>query len=1209
MKRFASFWFSIIILCCSLFPALSVRVSAGSYNGFYYTNRYGELAITGYYGSDPYPSIPSEIDGKPVAFIEDAAFQYNRTIKGMTIPNTVWGIGIAAFEQCVNLSVITLPESVCYVGWAAFARCTSLREVNYRPKNVGGINAQAFEDCTALEKVTFANGAEGDFNGGTFKGCKSLKSISLPKNITSISPSLFEGCTSLEAPSLPKGISYICDKAFSGCTFKSIELPEGLLGIGAEAFKDCTLLKKINIPKSVVSIGKDALYNTALYRSLTWSNGLLYYDNYLLKANSEHGKSVSVKAGTLLIADGVFENDTRLERIVVCDSVKRTGRSAFSGCVNLKDVVLPYGLESIDVEAFSGCINLKEVDLPGGLVSIGWDAFSDCSSLQAVAIPKNVREIDSNAFAGCTSLKEITIPIGVERLGETVFQNSGIRDIYCEINEEPRGWSYHWDSVITGYDYSVDDYGVHPPIYEKIGAKIHWGEKQIDIKACALKELTAVDFLAFSILAYETEDTDIKSTVYSLLGSKGLLKPESKYGKTEYSFSEICSGIYGWYVSDVKETNMESGFTGIAFCNGNGEYVIAYEGSNGDYGPLSFNDRNSFNDWYMNDFPMYMGRLTAQMPQAMDFYLKILSEAKKHSDNAVQSIAVTGHSLGGGLADAVSCFSGSYGETFNAAPFINVAYSTMPEFMAPNFHGVDRWNYYDHVNEADIFVGGWNYYEKNCIIHKNDGYNEGGLFGPHKLSSFFAARGADGKVTLTDSVQVKATLNIGRKQTPLQTPLQPAKKIADFLKAITPISGAIINMYHDNGDLYLGNCGNDSIAAPYNTKRIFFGGDGDDLLDGSAAGSSVFVGGEGKDVLIGSKNNDIYLISKDDLTEGDSVRVGSYCDTISDRGGIDGIYLYGFAASDSINVTEDDKFVYVNLNGTPIAKVVKYNRGDKLIIKAFDYHFKELFSAIEVTNPFLRLFGMHFKFACPIDVRIKDQQGRVVYKVPDFPGIYTEDFGVFTVYEENGETVREFELAEGYCPVISGTGDGTMNVYFEDNTGGADTTFGSTDIAVTRDFSAEINIEDPNNAVLNIDHDSNGKFDTSVKLVSVRATVTVTADNPQFASEYETIETVIGDSIRISAYVDPLAEFLGWYENDVFISNELTLIYNVKGDARIKAVYGDSPSAPVTPSSPLLPGGTASSGMVIGIVFGSLIAVLTAVFAALVLKKAKNARE
>ena len=114
-------------------------------------------------------------------------------------------------------------------------------------------------------------------------------------------------------------------------------------------------------------------------------------------------------------------------------------KGAFSGCVNLKSVVIPNGVTAIEENTFFGCTSLTEVTIPDGLTSIGENAFSGCASLESVVIPDSVMSIGDYAFSMCESLSSITIGRGVEDIGYGAFDGCiGLESI----NVDPENTKY-----------------------------------------------------------------------------------------------------------------------------------------------------------------------------------------------------------------------------------------------------------------------------------------------------------------------------------------------------------------------------------------------------------------------------------------------------------------------------------------------------------------------------------------------------------------------------------------------------------------------------------------------------------------------------------------------------------------------------------------------------------------------------------------------
>ncbi len=112
----------------------------------------------------------------------------------------------------------------------------------------------------------------------------------------------------------------------------------------------------------------------------------------------------------------IVPNST-IASVILPDSIRFLGNSAFRRCYALEEVNLPKGITVIPVRSFSGCIALKSIQLHEGITEIG-----------------------DMAFFGCTAMKEITIPSTVTKIGEDAFgdseQNKSGLEVVNILNEE-----------------------------------------------------------------------------------------------------------------------------------------------------------------------------------------------------------------------------------------------------------------------------------------------------------------------------------------------------------------------------------------------------------------------------------------------------------------------------------------------------------------------------------------------------------------------------------------------------------------------------------------------------------------------------------------------------------------------------------------------------------------------------------------------------
>ena len=86
-------------------------------------------AVRRYRGVGQQVCIPSLIDQKPVTAIERKAFLSCKTIKEITLPDTIEEIGDWAFAHAEQLRMITIPHRALTKGKEFFLGCKRLREI------------------------------------------------------------------------------------------------------------------------------------------------------------------------------------------------------------------------------------------------------------------------------------------------------------------------------------------------------------------------------------------------------------------------------------------------------------------------------------------------------------------------------------------------------------------------------------------------------------------------------------------------------------------------------------------------------------------------------------------------------------------------------------------------------------------------------------------------------------------------------------------------------------------------------------------------------------------------------------------------------------------------------------------------------------------------------------------------------------------------
>ena len=131
--------------------------------------------------------------------------------------------------------------------------------------------------------------------------------------------------------------------------------------------------------------------------------------------------------------------------------VTSIGQAAFNG-TKLEQVVLPNTITNIGSNAFHGCKSLKKVNLPDGICKIKDGTFNGCQSLEEIKIPDSVTHIGKMAFYQCGELKKLQMPCSayismgfVER--NTKKKYTGLY-IYCK--NEYNGYYDFYAGSFTG---------------------------------------------------------------------------------------------------------------------------------------------------------------------------------------------------------------------------------------------------------------------------------------------------------------------------------------------------------------------------------------------------------------------------------------------------------------------------------------------------------------------------------------------------------------------------------------------------------------------------------------------------------------------------------------------------------------------------------------------------------------------------------------
>ena len=323
----------------------------------------------------------------------------------------------------------------------------------------GMFNYEGLLDVVIPETVTFhgktytvtivANAAFLNYNGigqsyesfGAFRQDEkpSLKSVSLPATLTTIETQAFAGNKDLLEITIPNNVTSIESFAFEGCSNMQVNVrddaPEAVTSglTGTKWYEE-------HYPNS--NQWTDEWYNAQ-------PDGVVYQGTKAVayKGDIPDDGVIVFREGTTYIARFLANNDD-VKKVVLPSTLVTLESYAFQNCHNLSEIEVPQVMPEITIPRGTFGNTAWWDNQPSGIVYLGTMAyqvkynlggtnmtfnegttiineylFSNQTNLTSVTIPGSVTLIGRNAFAGCKALTSTVMPNSVRSLGTNVFSD------------------------------------------------------------------------------------------------------------------------------------------------------------------------------------------------------------------------------------------------------------------------------------------------------------------------------------------------------------------------------------------------------------------------------------------------------------------------------------------------------------------------------------------------------------------------------------------------------------------------------------------------------------------------------------------------------------------------------------------------------------------------------------------------------------------
>lgn len=370
--------------------------------------------------------------------IGDNAFALCKNLEEVIIPEGLTNIEYYAFSGCESLTHITIPDSVKTIRMGAFSYCTKLSNIKL-PNGLKILEAEMFFKCKSLQTIKIPDSVI-RIENDVFGCCSNLTCIEIPNKVKNVWDRAFVGCESLN-----KIVVRNNELTFSFDTFIScIELDEEIVLL--DKILDKIVIYANPRSYARIYANKNGIKFSCLNEH-DWNNGIITINPTLinkgqktltctacnLKKTEEIPKlELPEKGGS------VTDSKSKTTYKVTYPAIQNGTVEFTTSDITPKSVVIPefitidgavYKVTSVSKNAFKNNKKIKKITVGKNIKSIGSNAFSGCKNLKTIIVKsKQIKTIGKNAFKGIHSKAEIKVPKKKLKSYRKMFSPKGLKD-------------------------------------------------------------------------------------------------------------------------------------------------------------------------------------------------------------------------------------------------------------------------------------------------------------------------------------------------------------------------------------------------------------------------------------------------------------------------------------------------------------------------------------------------------------------------------------------------------------------------------------------------------------------------------------------------------------------------------------------------------------------------------------------------------------
>ena len=405
------------------------------------------------------------------------AFGQNKYLNSVVFSEGLKHICEEAFENSVIQSPLIIPDSVLRIDQFAFKAFTApsvilplgTKTISYGcfhsanldylhlPSGLNVIGEEAFGSST-IGELTIPNSVSDFLGQSTYTKIGSLSFGSCSKQSGYLfSQAEIDDLTFTEGDTYIQTLSFylssinkmiITDEnvfgksAFTKCTIKQLEISESVSDLN-ESFYMCSGMEKIVFEAKRCTNARGLLDSADDTVEFSFGEGIEYIPAGLFK-----GSKLALEIGIPLTVTHIFDDAfkaTDLTEITLSPNLVHIGNGSFADCTKLERVIIPETVSSISENAFSGCTNLESVDFLSKNCAVNFDeenykgVFDNCPNLSVFNFADGIKYIPDYLLYGCAGIESVTLPDSVTDIGSYTFANTNLKNVVIPENVESIG--------------------------------------------------------------------------------------------------------------------------------------------------------------------------------------------------------------------------------------------------------------------------------------------------------------------------------------------------------------------------------------------------------------------------------------------------------------------------------------------------------------------------------------------------------------------------------------------------------------------------------------------------------------------------------------------------------------------------------------------------------------------------------------------------